>query len=310
MYVLWYYEDAYGGNMKDSVSFDIRQKVVSASTSSGWAAPHVSYIYEADATELMIEFDKLIHNKTTGSEITLNAILMRVIIEGIKAAPCVNAHVFYNKWLSSGNIRIIDRIDINTPILLHDKRMITVKLHDCGNKSLADIAGCLNQLINKLKNTNIDIALLHVGWEDTIKKLKRGNIFNTAGRILGLKIGKNKLKKISKYERDAYNKAPKETRLCNDDLNMGTITISNLGLAVRGTNGFPALIDLVSPQVMAIGIGTLQEKPVIYNSQITQRKTIPFCLVFDHRALDFGDVAPLIKEMDSIFQNPSIIHTL
>jgi pyruvate dehydrogenase E2 component (dihydrolipoamide acetyltransferase) len=187
--------------------------------------------------------------------------------------------------------------------------MITVKLQDCGNKSLAELGFCLNQLIKKLKDTNIDIALLNVGWEDTINKMKQGNIFQPIGRILGLRFGKNKLKRISNYERDAYNNIPKESRLCNDDLNMGTITISNLGSAVRGTNGFPVLIDLVSPQAAAIGIGTLQEKPIIYNSQITPRKIIPFCIVFDHRGLDFGDVAPMIKEMDFIFRNPDIIHT-
>lgn len=295
--------------MNDSISFDIRQKVISTATSSGWAAPHVSYIYEADATELMMEFDKLIHNKTMNDIITLNTILMRVIIEGIKAAPCVNAHISYNKWLSSGNIKIIDRIDINMPVLLPDKRTITVKLHDCGNKSMAEITFCLNRLMNKLKDTNVDIALLNVGWEDTIKKLKQGNIFHPIGRILGLRFGKNKLKRISNNERKIYNNVSKESRLCNDDLNMGTITISNLGSVMRGTNGFPALIDLISPQIMAIGIGALQEKPMITNEHITPRKIIPFCIVFDHRALDFGDVAPLIKGMDSIFRKPDIIHT-
>jgi pyruvate dehydrogenase E2 component (dihydrolipoamide acetyltransferase) len=295
--------------MKNSIPFDIRQKIISATTSSGWTAPHVSYIYEADATELMIEFDKLIHDNTMNGMITLTIILMRIIIEGIKAAPCVNAHVSHNKWLSSGNIKIIDKIDINMPVLLSDKRMITVKLQDCGNKSMAEIAFCLNGLMDKLKNTNIDIALLNVGWEDTIKKLKQGNIFNPLGRVLGLRFGKNKLKRISRNDRKTYNNVPKESRLCNDDLNMGTITISNLGSVMRGTNGFPVLIDLISPQVMAIGIGTLQEKPIITNAQITSRKIIPFCIVFDHRALDFGDVAPLIKKMDSVFQKPAVIHT-
>jgi pyruvate dehydrogenase E2 component (dihydrolipoamide acetyltransferase) len=289
------------------MEFDIRQKVVSTSTNSGWTAPHISYVYEADATDLMLESDTLIHNKTGDNDITFNTILMRIVIEGIKAAPCVNAHVFYNKWLSAGNIKIIDTIDINTPVLLPDKRMITLKLPDCGNKSLEEIAFCHNRLLNKLKNTNIDIALLNVGWEDTIKKLKQGNIFTPMGRIIGLKFGKNKLKKISKYERDLYYDVPKESRLCNEELNMGTITISNLGSAVRGTKGFPAMINLVSPQVMAIGIGTLQEKPIVYKSHITPRKIIPFCIVFDHRALDFGDVVPLIKGMDSIFQNPDMI---
>jgi pyruvate dehydrogenase E2 component (dihydrolipoamide acetyltransferase) len=232
---------------------------------------------------------------------------MKIIVEGVKAAPHVNAHVFYNKWLASGHTRIIDSIDINMPILLPDKKMITIKLRDCGNKSLAEIALSIKQLISKAKNTNFDIALLDVGLEDTFRKLRKGQFLRSLGRLLGLHFGKNKLKKISKHEREAYKKQPLETRLGNDDLNSGTITVSNMGPAVSGTNGFPALIELVSPQIMAIGIGTLQEKPLVYNSQITSRKIIPFCIVFDHCALDFGDIAPLIKAMDSVFRNPSVL---
>ena len=295
--------------MVTSISFDIRQKVVSTSTSLGWTAPHVSYIYEADVTDLIIEFDKLTKSRGIDNNITLNAILMKVIINGIKKAPRVNAHVHYNKWLSSGNINIIDRIDINTAILLSDKRMITIKLNDCGNKSIQDLACCIYDLKNKLYNTNIDIALLNVGLEDTIKRLKQGKFFSSFGRIAGLKLGKNKLRKINKHEKDVYKNISKKNHLCNEELNMGTFTISNLGSVVRGTNGFPALIDLISPQVMAIGIGAVQEKPILYKAQITPRRIIPFCIVFDHRALDFGDVAPLINEMESIFQNPEIIHT-
>ena len=37
---------------------------------------------------------------------------------------------------------------------------------------------------------------------------------------------------------------------------------------------------------------------------------LPICMVFDHRALDFGDITPLIKAMDSIFQKPAVIHSL
>ncbi|GHU13070.1 hypothetical protein FACS1894161_2620 [Spirochaetia bacterium] len=195
------------------------------------------------------------------------------------------------------------------PVLLHDKKIITVKVPDCGNKSLAEIALSINRLMDKVKNTNVDIALLEVAYEDTIKKMKKGEISALIGRILGLKLGKDKLKRIGKHERDMYKSVPKAMRLCNDDLNLGAITISNMGQAVRGTNGFPALIDLISPQIMSVGIGTLQEKPLVYNAQITPRKIIPFCIVFDHCALDFGDIAPLIKKMDLVFRNPEIIHT-
>lgn len=286
--------------------FDIRQKVVAAATSAGWGAPHVSYVYEADATELMGEFNTLIRN--TNDPVTFNIVLLRIIIEGIKAAPRVNAQAAYNKWLASGSVTVSDRIDINMPVLLPDNRTVTVTLPDCGNKSLAELGFCLKRLMEKLKNTNIDIALLDVGWEDTLKKLKRGDLFTPLGRIAGLRLGKNKLKRVSKETRKGYARVPQEARLCNDDLNRGTITISNLGSVIRGTAGFPVLIDLISPQVMAIGIGPLQEKPLVTGGGIAARKILPFCIVFDHRALDFADVAPLIRTMDSVFQGPEIIH--
>jgi pyruvate dehydrogenase E2 component (dihydrolipoamide acetyltransferase) len=295
--------------MNKPVSFDIRQKVIAACTSSGWTAPHVAYVYEADATELTAELEPLLRDKTAGGELTLNAVLMRLVVEGIKAAPRANARVLFSKRTASGSIEIIDKIDINTPILLPDKRTITVKLPDCGNKSPAEIAGRLKQLKDKLINTNIDIALLRVGLEDTVGMLKRGNVFHAAGRIWGLRFGKNRLKRVSKDERDAYERVPKESRLRSADLNMGTVTVSNPGSAVRGTNGFPAIIDLVSPQAVAVGIGSLQERPMVCDSRVIPRKMIPFCIVFDHRALDFVDIAPMIRAMEAVFKNPGTIHT-
>ncbi|MHB9295555.1 hypothetical protein PilKf_01301 [Pillotina sp. SPG140] len=291
------------------IPFDIRQKIISSSTSLGWTAPHVAFVYEADATGLMNEFDQLNRLKTDNNKIALNTVLMRIIIAGIKAAPWVNAHISHSKWLASGHIKIIDSIDINMPILTPDKKAVTVKLPDMGNKSLIEITSYLNQLENKLNNTNRDIALLKVGLEDTGKQVRSGNIFHPIGRIFGLKFGKNKLKSISREEKNKYKNMPAEERLANEDLNMGTVTISNLGASVRGLRGIPVLIDLISPQICAVGIGALQEKPVVFDSKIVPRKIIPFCIVFDHRALDFGDIAPLMHQMDSVFKEPSVIHT-
>jgi pyruvate dehydrogenase E2 component (dihydrolipoamide acetyltransferase) len=243
------------------------------------------------------------------NKITLNTVLTRIIIDGIKAAPWVNAHISHSRWLASGHIKIMDAIDINMPVLLSDKKVITVKLPDAGNKSLAEITSYINQLKNKLAVTNRDIALLKAGLEDTAKQIKRGDIFHPLGRILGLKFGKNKLKSISREAKTQYKNMPAEQRLGNSDLNMGTVTISNIGASARRLNGAPVLIDLISPQIFAVGIGALQEKPAVIDEQIVPRKIVPFCIIFDHRALDFGDVTPLIYQMDSIFKKPAVIHT-
>ena len=36
---------------------------------------------------------------------------------------------------------------------------------------------------------------------------------------------------------------------------------------------------------------------------------LPFTIVFDHRALDFGDIVPFIKKLDEIFEAPEVMFT-
>jgi pyruvate dehydrogenase E2 component (dihydrolipoamide acetyltransferase) len=186
--------------------------------------------------------------------------------------------------------------------------MITIKIPNCGIKSLSEIENHIKGLMNKLNNTNTDITLLNVGLEDTFNQIKCGDFFHPIGRILGLKFGRDRLKSFSKKDKNNYKKMADDIHLCNNDINMGTVTISNLGSAVRDTIGMPILIDLISLQVLAVGIGVMQDKPVVFNSQIVSRKIIPFCIVFDHRALDFGIISKLIKQMDFLIKYPKIIH--
>lgn len=297
------------------IPFDIRQKVIASTTSESWRnAPHVSYLYEADVTSFMEQFQELNHGKKKTEKITLNTVLMRIIIEGIKSAPQVNAHISFNNWLASGRVTQFSTIDINMPMLLLNGQMVTTRLPDFGNKTLEQMTCYINLLIKRLNNTDIDAALLDVSMNDTIKKLKQGDLFQVLGRILGKTCGKNRIKNVPSKNSKLNDKIPESERLSRQDLNQGTITISNLGSAVRGTKGIVGLIDLIPPQVFAIGIGALQEVPGVYQdensiSQIGISKIIPFCLVFDHRALDFGNVAPFILRMEEIFKQPEVILT-
>ena len=95
-------------------------------------------------------------------------------------------------------------------------------------------------------------------------------------------------------------------------LEIGTITISNIGSTYREQRGAIALLDIIPPQVCVIGFGAILEKPGVYIDEngektIGIRKVLPICLAFDHRALDFGEIIPFIKKLDSIFENPNIL---
>ena len=96
---------------------------------------------------------------------------------------------------------------------------------------------------------------------------------------------------------------------------MMTITISNIGSTYREQRGTISMLDIIPPQVCVIGFVAIQEKQGVYTKEqgektIGIRKILPICIAFDHRALDFGEVIPFIKKLDSIFENPDIIGEL
>ena len=60
-------------------------------------------------------------------------------------------------------------------------------------------------------------------------------------------------------------------------------------------------------KVIAYAIGAVTKKPVVVTEdgedKIAIRSILPICIAFDHRALDFDDIIPMIKAFDEIFTN-------
>lgn len=296
-------------NNKINNIFDMKRKVIASMTSEGWKRPHVSYVYEADVTEFL----KIYNDYYKNNKITFNTMLLKVIIEGIKKAPKMNSIIEYNSFFISGKIITKKEININMPVLLKNGEMVTVNLRDFQNKSLKEMTNYIKDINEKVQNSNIDYYLLKVGLNDTLKELKRGRIIKAIGRGIGCKFGRGKVRKFTKEEKAKIKEIDDKKSLSINDLNKGTITISNIGAAIKDTNGVFALLDLVPPQCCAIGIGTINDKPLVYfneekgANEIGIRKTLSFTIAFDHRALDFGLIAPFINELDSIFRNPERI---
>lgn len=291
--------------------FDIQRKIVANMTTESWEQiPHVAYVYEADVTDLMTEFKKL---RSTGkTKITLNTVLMKAIIEGLKAAPVMNSHLNYNRKLVRGELKTFEDINISMPMLLPDGRMMTVNLRDFQNKSLLAMTDYIADVTRRAENTNLNEVMFDVSLDNTITGLKQGKVKQTVRRLIGSKTGKHKVHTLHGAAKKAYYSIPEKDRLTKKDIEQGTVTISNLGSLYRGQSGYGTLIEIVPPQVCAFALGAVQDKPVVVtdkfgNKTIEARQILPITVVFDHRALDFGDVIPFLKKMDSIFAHPQVI---
>lgn len=87
------------------------------------------------------------------------------------------------------------------------------------------------------------------------------------------------------------------------DLKGGTFTITNYG-AVRGIYGTP-IINY--PEVAILGIGRIQDTPVIRDEKVAVRKILPLSLSFDHRVVDGAEAARFLNTVIIRLEDPDLI---
>ncbi len=290
--------------------FGIQRKIVANQTSASWKdVPHISYIYEPNVTKFVETVKDLNASGKLPAKMTVNTVMLKAISEGLKAAPQLNAHIHFNSKLVRGKIEQLDEIHANMTWVLPHGEMMTINLHDLGNKNLYQLTEYIAETQKKISNTNFTEAMYSVSFNDTILKLKKGKIGTALMRLIGAKTGKHKIKTLSGNAKKEYYSIPESERLTRKDLEQGTVTISNIGSSTRGIPGRVALLSLIEPQVFVVCMGAIQKKPVVItdengNDTIGIGQIMPIDLVFDHRAVDFGDVVPFIQRLEEIFKNP------
>ena len=300
-------------NITNTEHFGLQRKIVANMTSESWQnIPHVTYNYEADMTDILTELKKINLQRKKEDKITVNTLMLKVIAEGLKAAPAMNAHLDYNSFLVRGRIDTFDEINISIPMVMSDGRMMTVNVRGFEKMGLDEISDKIADVRRRMENTILEEAMYEASFANTINELKKGKILKAAGRLFGAKTGKHRIRLLSGEERRNYYSISEEDRLTGYDIEQGTVTVSNLGSLDRNLTGSVSLLEIIPPQVAAFGIGAIQDKVVCATDSCGVKsadfkKILPICIAFDHRALDFGDVIPFIRRCNQIFENPKII---
>ncbi len=293
--------------------FGIQRKIVANMTTESWQnIPHVTYTYEPDVTEFMEQYRRLNEGVEKENKVTVNTLVLKVIVEGLKACPEMNAHIDFDRKYVRGVIHTLRNIDISMPMVLPTGEMMTINLHNFENKNLDEMVAYLKDVNRRMANTDLNEVMFDVSLDNTLTGLRQGKVMQTLNRLIGSKTGKHKVKTLRGREKREYNKIPESDRLTRHDIEQGTITVSNIGSVYREQRGAAALIEIIPPQVTAIAVGAVQDKPVVIvnendEKEIAIREVLPFTIVFDHRALDFADIVPFIKKLDSIFEEPEIM---
>lgn len=296
-------------SLKKSTHFGIARKIVSNMTAESWEQiPHAGLVYEPEVTEFLKECKKLNEGCTDKSKkITINTVMIKVICEGLKEAPKMNAHLEFNRKLVRGCLHEFDHVDVSMPMMLPNGEMMTINMHDMGSKTLTEMTETINDSIRRANNTDMNEVMFEVSLDNTLQGLKKGKILQAIRRLYGSKTGKHKVKTLSGKAKKDYYSIPTTERLTKHDIEQGTITISNLGSVYREYRGACTLLEIIPPQVVAIAINSAQQKPIVENGEIKVGTVMPLSICIDHKALDYGDIVPFFKKLDEIFANPSVI---
>lgn len=292
------------------VHFGIERKMIAHMTSKSWKEiPHVTYLYEPDITDFYIRYKKL---NEINKKITFNTLMLRTIVEGLKRAPIMNSHIYFNERLVNGHVEIMENINFSLPMIMPNGKMMSLTLYGFENKTLDEMTIYMDDLNRRIENTNLDQFLYDVSSYYTKKDLKKGKIISVIGKFAAAKFGPNKVKTLTKNEKIKYSKILKKDKLNRRDGEIGTITVTNIGSIYPSMKGSIGLIEIIPPQAVALSIGAIQDRafPVYElneNSKFKMKKILPICIVFDHRAFDFDKIIPFCKRLDEIFLNPDEI---
>lgn len=289
--------------------FGIARKIVSNMTAESWETiPHAVISYEPEVTEFLKVMKDINKDATPETKLTINTIMLKVIVEGLKACPIMNSHIEFNRKLVRGNVKTFKEIDISMPMVLKTGEMMTINMHDMHDKTMSQMRDTIADSVRCANNSDMNEVMFEVSLDNTLQGLKKGKIAQTINRLVGSKTGKHKVKTLTGKAKKEYYSIPVTDRLTKHDIEQGTITVSNLGSVCRNWNGICTLLEIIPPQVCAIAIGATQLVPIAeQDGTIRTGYRLPFTIAFDHRALDMGDITPFVNKLNEIFDNPDII---
>ena len=287
--------------------FNIKAKVSANVLTNAQDMPTPGYTYDADITKFWEEFRAF--KKECDYDLTFNDLMMRAMVEGLKAAPRLNSYIDYKRISTTGKLIIKKHVDIAVPILLDSGETFPVKVAACEEKSLKEISLRTAELARLVKTSDVDRVIFDMVAKRTIGFLLKGKVISTVAQTVAGYVGKGRVATV----KGIFEHAPRgEGYLSPDDINEGTVCLTNLGAVNKTLNGRVTNAPLLFPQVFLMAVGVARDENYVYKNdkgeiEMGTKKTLPITITFDHRVGGFGDILPYIQKLDEIFSNPEVI---
>jgi pyruvate dehydrogenase E2 component (dihydrolipoamide acetyltransferase) len=159
---------------------------------------------------------------------------------------------------------------------------LALREHKIVNSTLED------QEIKILKNVNVGVAV--DVEEGLIVPVIRDADRKSLSEIAAL---------LAKLAEKARTRA-----LSMEEVSAGTFTVTNLGML--GVHTFIPIIN--PPQAAILGVGSIEDKPVVIEGKIESRSRLNLSLVYDHRIINGAEAARFLQTMKRILEKPSTLN--
>lgn len=170
-----------------------------------------------------------------------------------------------------------------------------------------DVKVSINDLLVKaIASAHARVPEMNVQWNDTsIRHFSGVDIAVAVATDAGLvtpvvrAVDSLSMTGVATATKDMINRA-KERRLRQDELEGGTITITNLGM--YDTEDFAAIIN--PPQAAILAVGAARQEAVVEEGAVTVATVLRLTLAVDHRGVDGAIAAQWLKVFVDVLENP------
>jgi len=116
---------------------------------------------------------------------------------------------------------------------------------------------------------------------------------------------KKSIQEISIAVKDLTSRA-RDRKLTLDDVQDGTITLSNIGMLVEGWTVSTPIIN--QPETMIVQPGAICDRPMVKKGQLVIGKCMSLSITFDHRVVDGVPATSFFNALVNLIENP--VHML
>ncbi len=91
--------------------------------------------------------------------------------------------------------------------------------------------------------------------------------------------------------------------LAPEEMRGGTFSVTNFG-AIGGEYATP-IINY--PETAVLGLGAIEQRPVVEDGEVCARATLPLSLSVDHRVIDGADAAAFTNTVIEYLEDPTLL---